>query len=152
MKYMHIIDKTIQQIVVQQESMDPDPSASLAHIDVKMILSKMAVDGDRLRETEERLKRATERYRRLERELDNVKTTDSTRVILRNHYIHNFELNQDRLLRPLHRTLRRTPLLLPYVSLKSSLACAKFNSLRHHCRPPEGSQMCLFRHRRRLLP
>ena len=87
MKYMHIIDKTIQQIVVQQDSMDPDPSASLAHIDVKMILSKMAVDGDRLRETEERLKKATERYRRLERELDNVKTTDSNRVSLHQHCI-----------------------------------------------------------------
>jgi hypothetical protein len=84
MKYMHIIDKTIQQIVIQQDSsMDPDPSAALANIDVKLILSKMAVDGDRLRETEERLKKATDRYRRLEKELDNVKNTESGRVMIR---------------------------------------------------------------------
>ena len=75
MKYMHIIDKTVQQIVIQKDSIDPDPSSSLANIDVKSILSKMAVDGDRLRETEERLKKAVDRYKRLEKELDNLRGT-----------------------------------------------------------------------------
>jgi hypothetical protein len=75
MKYMHIIDKTVQQIVIQKDSIDPDPASSLANIDVKSILSKMAVDGDRLRETEERLKKAMDRYKRLEKELDNLRGT-----------------------------------------------------------------------------
>ena len=75
---MHIIDKTVQQIVIQRDSIDPDPAADLANIDVNRILAKMAVDGDRLRETEERLKKAQERYRRLEKELDAVKGTNNS--------------------------------------------------------------------------
>jgi predicted ATP-grasp superfamily ATP-dependent carboligase len=77
MKYMHIIDKTIQQIVIQKDSLDPDPAADLAQIDVARLLQKMAVDGDRLRESEERLKKARERYKRLEKELEMVKGSNS---------------------------------------------------------------------------
>ena len=71
---MIIIDKTIQQIVIQKDSENPDPAADLANIDVSKIIASMSNDGDRLKDTEERLKKATTRYKRLEKELDNIRS------------------------------------------------------------------------------
>ena len=71
---MIVIDKAIQQIVIQKDSENPDPAADLANIDVNKIISSMSNDGDRLKDTEERLKKATVRYKRLEKELETIRT------------------------------------------------------------------------------
>jgi dishevelled associated activator of morphogenesis len=69
---MIVIDKAIQQIVIQKDSENPDPAADLANIDVNKIISSMSNDGDRLKDTEERLRKATVRYKRLEKELETI--------------------------------------------------------------------------------
>lgn len=80
---MIIIDKIIQQIVIQKDSLNPDPAADLANIDVSKIISSMSNDGDRLKDTEERLKKATVRYKRLEKQLENIQSeADTTGVQL----------------------------------------------------------------------
>jgi hypothetical protein len=71
---MIVIDKAIQQIVIQKDSENPDPAADLANIDVNKIISSMSNEGDRLKDTEERLKKATVRYKRLEKELETIRT------------------------------------------------------------------------------
>ena len=73
MKYMFIIDKVIQQIVIQHEGEDPDPGAALAELDFRSMVNDLA-DTDRIRMDEEKYRKQAEKSRKehndLKRELD----------------------------------------------------------------------------------
>ncbi|KAJ3027360.1 Dishevelled associated activator of morphogenesis 2, partial [Rhizophlyctis rosea] len=92
MKYMFIIDKLIQQVVLQRDEEDPDPAAAVAEIDMRALVAEV---GNRLRDEEgstleggergadggkekdkgkdEKIKRMGERVRRLEREVEGLR-------------------------------------------------------------------------------
>ena len=82
MKYMFIIDKLIQQVVLQRDEEDPDPAAAVAELDMRSLLQEV---GSRFGEAEEgggekgdkgkdeKSKRMGERVRRLEKEVEGLR-------------------------------------------------------------------------------
>ncbi|KAJ3124435.1 Disheveled-associated activator of morphogenesis 1, partial [Irineochytrium annulatum] len=73
MKFMLLIDKIIQQISIQRDSEDPDPAAALADIDVRGIVSDL-LDANKLREADDKYRKQLERAKRLEREVDGMRS------------------------------------------------------------------------------
>ncbi|KAI9093467.1 formin homology 2 domain-containing protein [Phlyctochytrium arcticum] len=72
MKFMFIIDKMVQQIVLQRDSEDPDPAAMLADVDVRAMVAEL-IDTDKLREQEDKYRKQVEKSKRLEKELESLK-------------------------------------------------------------------------------
>lgn len=72
MKYMFIIDKVVQQIVLQRDSEDPDPAAMLADLDVRAMVAEL-LDTDKIREQEDKYYKQVEKSKRLEKELATLK-------------------------------------------------------------------------------
>lgn len=68
MRYMFIIDKVIQQIVIQRDGEDPDPSAALAELDFRSIVNEL-MDADRIRVEEEKMRKQMEKTRKLEKDI-----------------------------------------------------------------------------------
>ncbi|KAI8999424.1 formin homology 2 domain-containing protein [Gaertneriomyces semiglobifer] len=83
MKYMFILDKLVQLVVLQKDNEDPDPAAIIAELDVQAMVAELA-DTDKIREYEDKYRRTVDKVKRLEREveeskkaLDDAKPTDS---------------------------------------------------------------------------
>ncbi|KND03814.1 uncharacterized protein SPPG_01270 [Spizellomyces punctatus DAOM BR117] len=72
MKFMFIIDKVVQQIVLQRDSEDPDPAAMLADLDVRAMVAEL-LDTDKIREQEDKYRKQIEKSKRLEKELETLK-------------------------------------------------------------------------------
>ncbi|RKO85022.1 armadillo-type protein, partial [Blyttiomyces helicus] len=72
MKFMFIIDKIIQQIVLQRDEEDPDPATVLADLDIRAMVAEL-MDTDKLREQEDKYRKQVEKAKRLEKELESVK-------------------------------------------------------------------------------
>eukprot|EP00842_Homolaphlyctis_polyrhiza_P000475 jgi/Hompol1/1428/HPOL_002697-RA len=68
LNYMMIIDKVVQQIVLQKEGEDPDPVAALANIDMRNLVGDLT-NTSILREQEEKYQKQLEKTKRLEKEL-----------------------------------------------------------------------------------
>ncbi|KAJ3270093.1 hypothetical protein HK104_004982, partial [Borealophlyctis nickersoniae] len=73
MKFMFIIDKVVQQIVLQRDTEDPDPAAMLADLDIRGMVAEL-MDTDKLREQEDKYRKQLEKAKRLEKELETAKT------------------------------------------------------------------------------
>ncbi|KAJ3069197.1 hypothetical protein HDU98_007726, partial [Podochytrium sp. JEL0797] len=75
MKYMFVIDKVVQQICLQKSGDHAsDPAAALLELDMRALVNESG-GGDmaKSREVEEKLRKAVEKTRKLEKELDVVK-------------------------------------------------------------------------------
>ncbi|KAJ3174768.1 Dishevelled associated activator of morphogenesis 2 [Geranomyces variabilis] len=79
MKFMFIIDKAVQQIVLQRDSEDPDPAAMLFDLDVRSMVADL-VDTDRIREQEDKYRKQIAKSKRLEKELETVKAETEHRL------------------------------------------------------------------------
>ena len=76
MKYMLILEKIIQQIILQKDGDDADPSAALLNIDMRSIINDLANatgGGSNAREAEEKYRKVLEKSRKLERELADLR-------------------------------------------------------------------------------
>ncbi|KAJ3019022.1 hypothetical protein HKX48_002457, partial [Thoreauomyces humboldtii] len=73
MKFMFIIDKVVQQIVLQRDSEDPDPAAMLFDLDVRAMVAEL-VDTDKIRDQEDKYRKQIEKSKRLEKEIEVLKT------------------------------------------------------------------------------
>ncbi|KAJ3020034.1 UNVERIFIED_CONTAM: hypothetical protein HDU68_010388 [Siphonaria sp. JEL0065] len=74
MKYMFIIDKVVQQICLQKNGDNSDPAASLLELDVRALVNEFG-DPTKSRELEEKLRKAVEKSRKLEKDLDVLKSS-----------------------------------------------------------------------------
>ncbi|ORY53477.1 FH2-domain-containing protein [Rhizoclosmatium globosum] len=75
MKYMFIIDKVVQQICLQTTGGDAaDPAAALLDLDIRGLVTEFG-DPTKSRELEEKLRKALEKSRKLEKDLDSAKGT-----------------------------------------------------------------------------
>ena len=72
LKTMLIIDKVIQQIILQRSGEDPDPAAVLTNIDILSILNKLD-NHDVLKELEARFTVQNDSIKKLEDEIDRLK-------------------------------------------------------------------------------
>ncbi|KAJ3232490.1 Disheveled-associated activator of morphogenesis 1 [Chytriomyces hyalinus] len=72
MKYMFIIDKVIQQVTLQKNSENADPAAALMELDIRSIINEFS-DPNKSRELEDKLRKAHEKARKLEKDMDNLK-------------------------------------------------------------------------------
>ncbi|KAJ3212388.1 hypothetical protein HDU82_002067 [Entophlyctis luteolus] len=72
MKYLFVIDKVVQQICVQQDEENSDPSAALLDLDTKALIDDFG-DITKSKQLEDKLKRALERSRKLEKDVDRFK-------------------------------------------------------------------------------
>ncbi|KAJ3223051.1 Dishevelled associated activator of morphogenesis 2 [Clydaea vesicula] len=72
MKYMFIIDKVVQQIVIQRDGEDSDPSVALTELDFRSILADLT-DTDRIRMEEEKFRKQVDKNRKLEKEIGEMK-------------------------------------------------------------------------------
>ncbi|KAJ1344017.1 hypothetical protein BSLG_001157 [Batrachochytrium salamandrivorans] len=71
MRYMMIIDKVIQQIVLQRDGEDPDPVAALANLDMRHLVGDMT-STEILKDQEEKYQKQLEKSKRLEKEITNL--------------------------------------------------------------------------------
>ncbi|KAJ1552668.1 Dishevelled associated activator of morphogenesis 2 [Nowakowskiella sp. JEL0078] len=74
MKLMFIIEKVVQQIVLQKDDGDPDPAAALMNLDIREMVAEL-LDTDKVRDQEEKYRRQLDKSKRLEKELDSSKNT-----------------------------------------------------------------------------
>ncbi|KAI8615776.1 hypothetical protein BC830DRAFT_1168331 [Chytriomyces sp. MP71] len=72
MKYMFIIDKLVQQVTLQKNAENTDPAAALLEIDVRGLANEFG-DANKTRDLEDRLRKALERSRKLEKDMDTLK-------------------------------------------------------------------------------
>ncbi|KAJ1338799.1 hypothetical protein BSLG_006436 [Batrachochytrium salamandrivorans] len=71
LRYMMIIDKVIQQIVLQRDGEDPDPVAALANLDMRHLVGDMT-STEILKDQEEKYQKQLEKSKRLEKEITNL--------------------------------------------------------------------------------
>lgn len=76
MKYVFIIDKIVQQIAIQRNGEDFDPSAVIAELNFKNIIADLE-NSDRIRLEEEKYKKNAERLKKVEKELAELKDGSS---------------------------------------------------------------------------
>lgn len=74
MKFMFLIDKIIQQIVLQKDGNDPDPLAAIVNLDVKAMVAELN-DTDRIQREDEKLRVQVEKCWRLEKLVDEMKNS-----------------------------------------------------------------------------
>ncbi|KAI8924051.1 hypothetical protein BC831DRAFT_467748 [Entophlyctis helioformis] len=71
LNYMMIIDKIVQQVVLQRDGEDPDPMAALVNIDVRSLVGDMT-STEILKEQEEKYRKQLEKSKRLEKEITSL--------------------------------------------------------------------------------
>ena len=72
MKYMLIIDKVIQQIVIQKDGEDGDPASALADLDMRAMIAELT-GGSNYKENEDKYKKQVDKNKRLEREMNTLR-------------------------------------------------------------------------------
>ena len=77
---MMVIDKVVQQIILQRDGQDPDPSAALAALDLRSLLTD-SNSADRRDDLDEKYRRQYEKTKRLEKELASLSKTISSSEI-----------------------------------------------------------------------
>ncbi|KAI9209295.1 formin family protein [Polychytrium aggregatum] len=83
MKIMNIVDKVVRQIVIQREGEDPDPGAALAELDVRSLMNHL-METDKDKEHEERYKRQVDKSKRLEKEVESLRSEMDKRKVVSN--------------------------------------------------------------------
>nr|KAJ3420068.1 hypothetical protein HK105_006158 [Polyrhizophydium stewartii] len=71
LRYMMVIDKVVQQIVLQRQGEDPDPMAAIAALDMRHLVGDMT-SAEILREQEEKYQKQLEKSKRLEKEINSL--------------------------------------------------------------------------------
>ncbi|KAI9325341.1 formin homology 2 domain-containing protein [Obelidium mucronatum] len=74
MKYMFVIDKVVQQICLQESGESSDPAAALMELDVRSLVNEFG-DQNKSRDLEDKLRKAVEKSRKLEKDLDGLKSS-----------------------------------------------------------------------------
>lgn len=64
-----IIDKIIQQIIIQRDGEDSDPAIALSSIDMRSLVSEI-LGGEKSKDTDEKYRKQLEKSRKLEREVN----------------------------------------------------------------------------------
>ncbi|EGF79568.1 hypothetical protein BATDEDRAFT_89642 [Batrachochytrium dendrobatidis JAM81] len=71
LRYMMIIDKVVQQIVLQKDGEDPDPIAALANLDMRHLVGDMTSTSI-LKDQEDKYQKQLEKSKRLEKEITSL--------------------------------------------------------------------------------
>ncbi|KAJ3270137.1 Disheveled-associated activator of morphogenesis 1 [Terramyces sp. JEL0728] len=74
MKFILVIDKLVQQIIIQRNGEDPDPTSVLANIDMRHFMGELD-NVESLKEQENRYQKQLEKSKRLEKEIETLKET-----------------------------------------------------------------------------
>lgn len=82
MKYMMIIDKIVQQIIIQRDGDDSDPAVALTSIDMRSLVSEI-LGGEKSKDIDEKYKKQLEKSRKLEKEVNTIRDeTDKEKGIV----------------------------------------------------------------------
>lgn len=74
MKYMMIIDKIVQQVVIQRNGDDCDPLIALTSIDMRNLVGDIiGGGGERSKDFDEKYKKQLDKSRKLEKELNAIR-------------------------------------------------------------------------------
>lgn len=80
---MFIIEKIIEQIVIQKNGDDPDPNSVIASINVQALMDQLT-NLEQIKEQETKYSKLLEKSRKLEKELSQLQTLKKTDSIRRN--------------------------------------------------------------------
>lgn len=92
MKYWLILSKLINQVIIQEDEINPDPDNDLININMKKLMHDIGI-SERANEAIEELKKAREAYKKREKYYENVisgLTKENSNVFIYIHYYHFF--------------------------------------------------------------
>ena len=69
---MMIIDKIVQQIIIQRDGDDSDPAVALTNIDMRSLVSEI-LGGEKSKDIDEKYKKSLEKSRKLEKEVTTIR-------------------------------------------------------------------------------